>query len=66
MWKKRELAKYRYTMPDYKYNVKVDLTGFLNDLHNKQMDMIEQVVAIKESEGFPEATQVIEYIKGKI
>jgi hypothetical protein len=36
----------------------------LNDLHTMQMDCIELAVLIKEDQGFPEATQLINYIRG--
>ena len=35
----------------------------LNDLHTMQMDMIEDAVQIRESKGFPEAREVIDYIR---
>ena len=35
----------------------------LNDLHTMQMDMIESAVQIREGQGFPEAREVIEYIR---
>ncbi len=35
----------------------------LNDLHDMQMQMIEDAVLIKESAGFPEANQVIDHIR---
>lgn len=35
----------------------------LNDLHNTHMDMIEQAVQIQEAKGFPEASEVIDYIR---
>jgi|688.fasta_scaffold1791829_2 hypothetical protein len=35
----------------------------LEELHTMYIDMIESAVQIKESEGFPEATQVINYIR---
>lgn len=37
----------------------------LDELHSMQMDMIEDVVAIKQSQGFPEAIEVINYIREK-
>jgi hypothetical protein len=35
----------------------------LNDLHTRQMDMIESAVQIREGQGFPEAREVIDYIR---
>ena len=35
----------------------------LNDLHTMQMDMIESAVQIREGQGFPEASEVINYIR---
>ena len=45
---------------------KIDVTQFLNELHTMQLDMIDDAVAIKEVEGFPEANEVIAFIKGKL
>jgi len=36
----------------------------LDELHTIQMDCIEAAVEIKEKQGFPEATQLISYIRG--
>lgn len=58
---KAQLAK------EYKIAYKMkpeDVMTFVGGLHNIQLDMIETVVARKEREGFPEATAVIEHIKG--
>jgi hypothetical protein len=35
----------------------------LDALHTMQLEMIDEVVEAKEREGFPEATQVINYIR---
>jgi len=35
----------------------------LAELHTMQMEMIEDAVAVQESAGFPEANEVINYIK---
>ena len=35
----------------------------LDALHTMQLEMIDEVVEAKESEGFPEATEVINYIR---
>lgn len=53
-----QLYNVRYTID------KKDIPAFLNDLRSIQEDMIEAVVKSKESQGFPEATKVINYIKG--
>ena len=39
------------------------INAVVNNLHNTQMEMIEDAVAIKESAGFPEANEVINYIR---
>ena len=39
------------------------LARHLNDLHAMQMTMIEDAVQMKEYQDFPEANQVINYIK---
>jgi len=39
-----------------------DIMTFVSGLHDIQADMIEQVVASKERQGFPEAKQVIKHI----
>jgi hypothetical protein len=56
--KNQLLYSIRYTMP------KKDIMTFVSGLHDIQADMIEQVVAQKERDGFPEATAVINHIKG--
>lgn len=35
----------------------------LDALHTMQLEMIDEVVEAKEREGFPEATQVIDYVR---
>jgi hypothetical protein len=55
--KNRLLYSIRYTMP------KKDIMTFVSGLHDIQSDMIEEAVAQKEREGFPEATTVINHIK---
>lgn len=35
----------------------------LDTLHTMQLDMIDEVVEAKEREGFPEANEVIDYIR---
>lgn len=37
---------------------------FVAGLHEIQADMLEAAVKLKEREGFPEAVEVIDYIKG--
>jgi hypothetical protein len=56
--KEQLLYTIRYTMP------KKDIMTFVSGLHEIQADMIEELVAIKEREGFPEARTVIDHIKG--
>lgn len=34
-----------------------------DDLHNMQMEMIENAVSIKEGQGFPEASEVINHVR---
>ena len=41
-----------------------DIMTFVSGLHVVQLDMIDCAVIKKEKEGFPEATAVIEHIKG--
>lgn len=41
---------------------KEDIMTFVSGLHNIQMDMIETIVILKEKQGFPEATAVINHI----
>lgn len=63
--------RYRYTPPSYKSityttNVnggKVNLTGFLNDLHTIQLDCIDEAL---EKSDLKEANEVINYIKSKL
>jgi predicted Rdx family selenoprotein len=55
--------------PKKLYNIKMtmkpeDIMTFVSGLHDIQMDMIETVVARKEQEGFPEASAVIQHIRG--
>ncbi len=74
MNKKRALAasRYRYTIPSYRsitYTVNgesqgtVDLTGFLNELHDIQLDCIDEAL---EKSNLKEANEIIAYIKGKL
>ena len=51
------------------YNIKMnlkreDIMTFVSGLHDLQQDMIETVVARKEKQGFPEATALINHIRG--
>lgn len=41
------------------------INATLDELHVMQMEMIEDAVAAKEYAGFPEANEVINYIKAK-
>jgi len=47
----------RYTM------AKKDIMTFISGLHVMQADMIEELVARSEVEGFPQATQIIDHIR---
>lgn len=55
---KRNLGSIRYTLK------REDIMTFVSGLHELQEDLIEASVAQKEKQGFPEATEVINYIKG--
>lgn len=55
-------AQYKIT---YKMS-KDDIMTFVGGLHEIQEDLIEASVRSKEAQGFPEATEVIAYIKGKL
>ena len=55
--KNQLLYSIRYTMP------RKDIMTFVSGLHEIQADMIEEAVAQKEQEGFPEATAVIAHIR---
>ena len=55
---KRNLGSIRYTLK------REDIMTFISGLHELQEDLIEASVAQKEKQGFPEATEVINYIKG--
>ena len=48
----------RYTLS------KDQITDFVADLHRVQEDMIETVIASRERQGFPEATMVIDHVRG--
>lgn len=62
MWKKREIARYRYSLPDYKKEP-IKLTDFLNELHSVQLDYLDEAL---ENSDLKEANEVIAYIKGKL
>lgn len=52
-----------YKNANYKVTYKkVDVTGFLNNLHTIQLDMIDEVV---DKSDLKEAKEVIEWIKSK-
>ena len=55
---KRNLGSIRYTLK------REDIMTFISGLHELQEDLIEASVEQKEKQGFPEATEVINYIKG--
>lgn len=56
--KKQQVYNIRYQMKP------ADIMTFVGGLHDVQMDMIETVVTAKEKQGFPEATAVINHIRG--
>lgn len=56
---KQPMYSYRYTIPSQK----VDITGFLNELHSIQLDMIDEAL---EKSSLKEAKEVIAHIKGKL
>ena len=41
-----------------------DIMTFVSGLHETQMELIEAVVVSRERQGFPEATAVINHIRG--
>jgi hypothetical protein len=43
---------------------KEQIQAFLDDLNKMQLDYMEQAVEAKARQGFPEATAVIDHIKG--
>ena len=52
----------------YKISYKMkpeDIMPFVAGLHQVQQDMIETTVAMKEKQGFPEATEVLKHIMEK-
>lgn len=51
------LYKIQYTMK------KEDIMTFVSGLHDMQAGMIEEAVAVKEKQGFPEAMAVIKHIQ---
>jgi predicted Rdx family selenoprotein len=53
----KKLYSIRYTLQPK------DIMTFVGGLHEIQSDMIEETVAIKERQGFPEATEVIDRIR---
>jgi hypothetical protein len=56
--KKDQVYNIRYKMKP------ADIMTFVSGLHNVQMDMIETAVMAKEKQGFPEASAVIDHIRG--
>ena len=44
---------------------KDQLMTFVGGLHEMQMQMIDEAVELKEKEGFPEANEVINFIRQK-
>ena len=61
---KKEVEKAR-SESQYKISYKMkpeDIMTFVSGLHQVQADMIETTVAMKEKQGFPEATAVLKSI----
>lgn len=54
---KKSIYNIRYTMR------KEDVMTFVSGLHDMQAGMIEEAVAVKEKQGFPEAMAVIKHIQ---
>jgi len=62
---KNEVDKAR-SESQYKISYKMkpeDIMSFVSGLHQVQQDMIETTVAMKEKQGFPEASAVINHIR---
>lgn len=55
---KKNLGSIRYVLK------REDIMTFVSGLHELQEDLIEASVRTKEAQGFPEATTVIDYIRG--
>ena len=53
----KKLYNIRYVMD------KKDIMTFVSGLHEIQNDMLEEAVAVKERQGFPEADAVIKHIQ---
>ena len=54
---KKSIYNIRYTMR------KEDVMTFVSGLHDMQAGRIEEAVAVKEKQGFPEAMAVIKHIQ---
>jgi len=53
-----------YKSTKYSMNRKRQIIdAIVNNLHNTQMEMIEDAVLARESAGFPEANELINYIR---
>jgi hypothetical protein len=64
---KKEVEKAR-SESQYKISYKMkpeDIMTFVSGLHQVQADMIETTVAMREKQGFPEATDVLRHIMEK-
>ena len=44
---------------------KDQLMTFVGGLHEMQLQMIDEAVELKEKDGFPEANEIIQYIRQK-
>lgn len=57
---KKPLFSVKYTLK------KEQIQDFVNSLYEIQDGFVEAALAKKEREGFPEATEIINHIKGKL
>jgi hypothetical protein len=62
--KKDEMLRHQ---PYYQFPklTKSEIDNFLKKLESVHMQMIEKAVYIKQEQGFPEANEIINYIKSK-
>lgn len=68
VWYDALKAEVEQARKEYKLSYRMkpkDIMSFVSGLHNVQLDMIETTVAMKEKQGFPEATLVIKHIMEK-
>jgi hypothetical protein len=68
VWYDALKAEVEQARKEYKVSFKMkpkDIMTFVSGLHTVQLDMIETTVAMKEKQGFLEASAVIRYIMEK-